>query len=192
MQQLSFYNYEGYADPTAYEAIKNLKENKIMSETKYLKGDVIDISTINGPTSKKGVVIQAFGSYVTFLNLLPERPKENPYSVCLDDGEIFWMDLGKPCFTYKDNILGYYDKIDKESFEKLLRNMALCLGITASFEANPNPKPAAEPAASLDAEVIAQAEKANAEVNRLEKELVRMTAKCEVFEGLYKELLLRR
>ena len=69
-------NGSGYADPTAYDAIKNIMKSEEMAMNFY-RGDIVDFELNNG-LSKEAVILSVHDNYSSVVVLWD---KEKPYIV---------------------------------------------------------------------------------------------------------------
>lgn len=127
-------NCEGYIDIVPYEAIKNVRRH--IMEEKFTRGDIFTFEA--GKMLVRGIVVQSFERYVTFLALTTKRTEDNSFAIVNERAQSEWVDLGKVRFIYKSNIIRKVGHIATGSEERLTKAIAQCLNLgTVTVDTKP-------------------------------------------------------
>lgn len=209
------FNSEGYADYTAYEAIRKVTERDIMK-----KGDIVSVDCMG--CGRKVVVIQSYTETVLYLMLLRRLPEENGISITTEEGNQYYLDVSKVNFKYKTNCNEIYgddeEHISKETLDRITKAVGASMGFTSNEKAVSDTayvEKVKELEQALNSFATAQNELENArseletmkrlndklsdEIERLEnelnsrpdasEELIREKTRAQIFESLYKEAM---
>lgn len=110
-------NAEGYNDPTAYEAIRNLKEDKMKAD---------EVWVVQGPsnTEMQVIILNVHGAYCSDTILYDEAPGENSLAVGKQ-----YLDLGRCGFHYKDRFIKKVRSLTPQESKSIRTAIAATLGI---------------------------------------------------------------
>lgn len=175
-------NSEGYLDMTAYLAMNSIRGKDMK------RGDIVNI--ISTQSSRQGIVIQAFGTYVVYLMLLANMPEECPMQISSADGYEYWVDLGKLNFAYYDKLseTSYY--FNQDVCDKVIKGIANAIGFTVGKQSK---QPDVDVSKYVDEieSLRRELERKDSEPKKTDEseELVKWKTKAEIFEGLYKDMM---
>ena len=117
-------NGSGYADPTAYDAIKNImkSEEKTMN---FYRGDIVDFELNNG-LSKEAVILSVHDNYSSVVVLWD---KEKPYIV--NCRGMKYTDPGMVQYVFNDKITGFVRSMSDQEYADIMQAVVDSLGYEA-------------------------------------------------------------
>lgn len=126
------FNAQGYYDETAYKAIKNIQEEKIMSE--FYNGDIWTMQKADGRIYEV-LILATHGNYATVLTLLDREPQEN--CVTIKSKATMYADTGKVNYVFYDKLLDFVKAMPEPDFVKVLRKVGTSLNMGEVFAEMP-------------------------------------------------------
>ena len=186
-------NGSGYADPTAYEAIKAVEKEK--SEDKmmeFYKGDIVEIELKNG-SLREAIVLQVHEKYSNILAITDDA--RMPYKVTCR-GEKY-VDPGMVQYVFNDRVVNFVRSMTDSEYEAIMDAVIDALGhvpkqlsgeSTATEQKQENeqePKQQPQPSVRFvrDGDVMVT------ETEYLKKELVQARIERNVYKELYEKLI---
>lgn len=166
-------NGEGYPDPTAGTAIKNIEKEerrKNMSDT-YYTGDIIEAEEKTGRIGTYAIVA-THEKYMTALRLAEMRTESVTYEVIAK--EKMYTDPGRLMLVYNDKIRGLVRSMSDKETDNLRREVkdALCLNEDDFGETEAeNLKSRAEDAEKRAREAEEKAERIQEKLDDLQKKM---------------------
>lgn len=134
-------NAEGYNDPTAYEAIRNMEENRMKAN---------EVWVVQGPSNTEitVVVLAVHKTYCSTIILCDEEPVENSCSV-IAGGKTYSADLGRLGFYYSDRFIRKAADLGSKQAESFRYAIAATLGLE-----NTNPGAQSSDTEALKTQVV--------------------------------------
>lgn len=134
-RELAF-NAQGYYDGTAYKAIKNIQEEKRMSE--FYNGDIWTMQKADERIYEV-LILATHGNYATVLTLLDREPQEN--CVTVKSKATMYADTGKVGYIFYDKLQDFVKAMPEPDFLKVLRKVGTDLGMKKLFAEIPTRSP---------------------------------------------------
>ena len=188
-------NGSGYADPTAYEAIRAVEKEK--SEDKmmeFYKGDIVEIELKNG-SLKEAIVLQVHEKYSNILAITDDA--RMPYKVTCR-GEKY-VDPGMVQYVFHDRVVNFVQSMKDSEYEAIMDAVIDALGHAPKqlpeesaateaeqgngqeLEQKPQPQPSVRFVRDGDVMVT--------ETEYLKKKLVQAQVERNVYKELYEKLI---
>lgn len=150
-----------------------------IDESKIVKGSII---TVCGKYEKDYLVLKRSGKLLNVVEVMDDKPDYSPHRINLLGDEIVWTSLSSLGYVYMNRVADICDEAPLESVDALLCAIAEYLEV---------PGKEVTPTSAIDGEVISHAKTIAEENSALKLEIVKLNAKCEVFETLLENAIKR-
>ena len=188
-------NGSGYADPTAYEAIRAVEKGKGEEKmVEFYKGDIVEIELKNG-SLKEAIVLQVHEKYSNILAITDDA--RMPYKVTCR-GEKY-VDPGMVQYVFHDRVVNFVRSMTDSEYEAIMDAVIDALGHVPKQlpeesaatepeqgnEQEPEQKPQPQPSVRFvrDGDVMVT------EIEYLKKKLVQAQVERNVYKELYEKLI---
>ena len=177
-----FRNASGYADITAYKAIKNVEGCE--NDMGFNRGEIWEYETIGKPEMKKALVVSAnFRANDRYVNviLLTDEPKGRISVPIVCEG-MMYADCGMVSFSANDRLGRFIRTATAAEMAQIDEGIAQCLGLEMKDVGMPT-----ESVAEIIKPVVLPLQEASVEV--FSAELAEVKAEARIYKNLYEKLL---
>ncbi|MDO4649389.1 MAG: hypothetical protein Q4B26_12135 [Eubacteriales bacterium] len=171
-------NAEGYNDPTAAGAIKQIERKNTMQA---YEGEIWKVENAKGGENEV-LLLKCFENYATVLRLTDTKPEEN--SVEIRSHSLKWSDCGKVGYAFYNTLCSFVRELSSAEMMTVRGRIASMLGFyltpqKAETKEEPEKKvvPVEEPKPVVQAD------------SELRIELAAMQREKEIYKDLYEKLL---
>lgn len=186
-----FRNGSGYADPTAYKAMKRMED--AMNQTDWMEGDIVETVTLGGETMML-LLLKCHDDYATVFRLVDNEPHQNAYRIVAK--EQMWLDLGRPMYVFYSRIIEFVKSVGEDELQKIKGAVAKAFGLTIEIERETESEPEI-PDPGPQAVEIDTGDMANKIVERIaellttytveQTKFTRMSIERDIFKELYEK-----
>ncbi|MDO4615655.1 MAG: hypothetical protein Q4B15_08500 [Lachnospiraceae bacterium] len=189
---MSTKNAEGYRDPTAAGAIKQIERKNTMQA---YEGEIWKVENARGGENEV-LLLKCFENYAAVLRLTDTKPEEN--SVEIRSHSLKWSDCGKVGYSFYNTLCSFVRELSSAEMMTVRGRVAYALGFClmqtkaepGKDEMEKEPKQAAaEVVKQVPAQVQSGSE--NEEMTKLRIDLAATEAERNVYKGLCEKLLSR-
>lgn len=173
MDRELFRNGSGYADPTAYKALKNYEKGE--NDMEYKRGEIFEFTLANSMETKKALIVSAdyrAGNRYLSIIVLQDEPKGDDSVPVVTSSGVMYADCGMVSFAQNDRFGRFLKTAKDAEMEQISEGIARCLGIRQKVVEKAVEKPA--PAAPAP------------QPNNID---VRARMEAAIYKDLYEQLL---